>query len=248
MSLLSYTETVLRYFNPSRSPFYGIIAIGVFSMELVHSAGQAEKDPLSLGSSRWWLVNALLLFVITISVRFSLKDKTTMSRQEYTDQLFFARSICVAVALISLAHFSRHYEDNPRYWTVVVLSAIQSATFLIYIWATPTPPEDLRDTNYVQLGLITATLMLGTVFLLEPLHSTNPAEYDWGKSLEFNAPAAVLFVLWLACLRVWWRLIRKLVIFMARTEDIAQGREAKTHTLDGGSVEDSQNLSPKNPR
>jgi hypothetical protein len=209
-AILSYSETVLRYFNPSRSPFYGIIAVGVISVDIVNSS------TLHIVDSRWTVVNAVLFAVISISVRFSLASRTEMSKAEYTDQLYFARSICVSAALISVAYFFDVYKDNVRFYIVLAGSAMQVITFLIYIWANPVGPGEMKDTNLVQLGLITTTLLVGAYFVMKELPGTDSTAGNWPSALEANLPAIGLFFLWLCCLRVWWRVIGKLVIFFGR--------------------------------
>lgn len=209
-TFLSYTDTVLRYFNPSRSPFYGIIAIGVISVDMVNSSTTHSGD------SRWMVVNAVLLSVIAIRVRFSLASRAQMSKQEYTDQLFFSRSICVSAALITVAYFFDAYKDNVRFYVVLGLSVLQAITFLIYIWADPDAPGDLEDTNLVQLGLITTTLLLGAFFVMKEIPGPSASASIWSAALQPNLPAILLILLWLCCLRVWWRLIGKLVIFFGR--------------------------------
>jgi hypothetical protein len=209
-TILSYTDTVLRYFNPSRSPFYGIIAIGVISVDVVSTSTAHKAD------SRWMVVNAVLLSVIAIGVRFSLASRSQMSKQEYTDQLFFARSICVSAALIAVAYFFDTYTDDLRFLVVLGLSVLQAITFLIYIWADPDAPGDLEDTNLVQLGLITTTLLLGAFFVMKEIPASLTNTSIWSGALQPNLPAIVLFILWLCCLRVWWRIIGKLVIFFGR--------------------------------
>jgi hypothetical protein len=213
-AILSYSDTVLRYFNPSRSPFYAIIAIGVIALDYVNSSTTHVLDV------RWITVNAIILVVIVVAVRFSLSHETHMSKSEYMDQLFFARSICVSAAMGSLAWFFDSYNDNWRFYVVLSLSVLQAITFLIYIWANPELPEAVEDTNYVQLGLITTTLMVGACFVLKELPPPAPSRTVLLGVLELNLPAIVLVLLWLRCLRVWWKVIWKLVIFFARRDDV----------------------------
>jgi hypothetical protein len=208
LAVWSYADTVLRYFNPSRSPYYAIIAVGVVSLEL------ADTD---LKGTRWAIVATILLTVIATGVSFSLVNKADMAKAEYLDQLSFSRSICVSAALISLWYFAKAYTDDFRFWVVLAFTGLQVITFLLYIWARADKPEELQDTNYVQLGLITTTLFVGFLFLLkEAVLFHGSTAIDWFSTFTANVAATALFILWLLCLRVWWRLIRRLVILFGR--------------------------------
>lgn len=212
MSVAAYTyvDTVVKYFNPSRSPFYAIIAVGVVSLEL------ADRSVGSSNPSRWHLVAAILLLIISVAVLVSLSSKSTMALAEYTDQLSLARSICVSAALIALYYFADEYKDDARFYLVLSMAVFQSATFILYIWAGEDQPKEISETNYVQLGLVTTTLFFGASFLLKALIYTKDLQLDAGASATSNFPATVLIILWLACMRIWWRVIAQLVVFLDR--------------------------------
>jgi hypothetical protein len=205
-AIFTYAETVLRYFNPSRSPFYAIIAVAVIALELADN---------TLKGSRWALVATILLAILTIGVTFSLSSKVTMAVEEYSDQLSLSRSICISAALLALWFFGANYEDDPRFYCVVALALFQAVTFLLYTWAGTERPPTLHETNYVQLGLITTTLFLGALFLLKKV-VVSQGQIDWWGTADANTAAIVLLLLWIACMRVWLRLISTLVIFLQR--------------------------------
>lgn len=209
-ALYTYGETVVRYFNPSRSPFYAIIAVGVISLEL------ADRSIGTSDPARWHTVAGILLGIIFVSVVVSLSSKSTMSLEEYTDQLSLSRSICVSAALISLYYFADEYKDNARFYTVLGMAVFQSGTFLLYIWAGEDRPREIHETNYVQLGLITATLFFGSSFLFKQLAYSKDSFLDVWTSFTQNFPALVLVGLWLACMRIWWRVILQLVVILDR--------------------------------
>ena len=144
-----------------------------------------------------------------------------MSKDEYMDQLFFSRSICISAGLLAVAWFSVTYSDGFRFWSSAILSCVQIVTFLLYVWARKDSPTEISDTNYVQLGLITTTLFVGTLFLLRPIDVSNGA-LDLAPIgiLDKNGSALVLFVLWVLCMRTWWRLLRSLIIFLKKYEDL----------------------------
>ena len=204
----TYAQTVLRYFNPSRSPFYAIIAIGTISLDYAYDG---------LEGTRWHIVAGIIMAVLGIATWISLTDRATMSKEEYVDQLYFSRSICVSAALMALTYFSVGYQDELRFNVVLVMSIVQTLTFLLYIWARKDSPQELTDTNYVQLALITTTFFLGAMNLLQtPASGVEDQGIEWKQTLSENFPSLYLSILWLTCIRVWWQLIRKLVIILER--------------------------------
>jgi len=125
---LTYAETVLRYFSPSRSPFYAIIAAGTISLEFAYR---------ELEGSRWYIVASIIMIVLGIGSWFSLTDKAKMTKEEYIDQLFFSRSICVSSAVIAVTYFAIDCKDDWRFYLILFMSLLQAITFILYVSPVP---------------------------------------------------------------------------------------------------------------
>jgi hypothetical protein len=91
-------STVFTYFNPTKSPYYTIglaACVGLFW----------ACDVADYQLWRWLFLPGFLVATLTLAL--SIDSRNTLTREEHADQLRFARSTCISVAVIALSFGGR---------------------------------------------------------------------------------------------------------------------------------------------
>src|SRR3954463_8301156 len=117
--------TILRYFNPARSPFYPIVAAGTIALALSCSG---------IPPAKWYFVSVPIYVGVAIALAYAFAISPHISSQEHEEQLVFARSTSISVALISLAWTARGTQSNAlAFWLTFSVCVAQTFIFLLYV-------------------------------------------------------------------------------------------------------------------
>jgi hypothetical protein len=185
----SVGATVLRYFNPARSPFYFVVAAGTFS--LVISCQNIEKP-------FWYFVATPIYVSLTIALVFAFIVKSNISAQEHEEQLVFARSTGISAALLALSlTTSLMGHQLMPFWIVFAVTVLQALIFFLYDLLRSQSYEG-TEKNFVQITLITTTLLVGVCDCAYSF-ATKPAP----EANRFLFSGAGLMLLWSACACFW---------------------------------------------
>jgi hypothetical protein len=204
---ISISNTILSYFNPSKSPFYGVIAFGTTS--LIMSCQEIE-------SSLWWAVAIPIWLVLAIAFLLSLNDRHVFEPGQHEDQLRFARSFCISSALLAVVLTARQVDQNlSMFWTSYAFCFVQVLVFLLYAWARSRTEEPVAM-NFVQFALITCSLLIGASYALGSyaiaMEETDADAAVAGNALEFLYAATGLYALWSLCIIRWIRHLLTLIV------------------------------------
>ena len=158
MPIISSINTLFTYFSPSRSPYYIVFGVGVFA--LIYAYKISNEDIWS---------SIFTIFLITLSgtlilVLSSKIDNEKLADIEYFNQLKFARSIGIAIALISLVIVGEKLDDDKDTFQILLIySLIQIAIFFTYsILSTLFDKCEIQSGfNFLQLSHITIVLFVG---------------------------------------------------------------------------------------
>jgi len=221
-------STVFAYFNPTKSPYYTIglaACIGMFYACDVPS-GLASANGLTTESMwRWLAVPGFLVAALTIIL--SIDSRNTLTKEEHADQLRFARSTCISVAVVALCFGGRAIGINMapagqklvcelipgtqgrNFMINVLICCTQIILFLLYSWALNKEdvPDVLADRNYVQITLLTSAFLGDT--------SANLAFASDGTDqgcLHHQTTAYAIGALWICCVVFWITKLIKLRI------------------------------------
>lgn len=146
--------SLFSYFSPTRSPYY---TVGLASCVALLFACDVRTTYLWL----WLAVPAYL--VATLSLYLSIDSRSTLSREAHAEQLRFARSTSISVAVLALSLAGREMADEAQLrncWINVTICCIQIALFLMYNWALNKQEEfPAAERNYVQITLLTSAFL-----------------------------------------------------------------------------------------
>lgn len=188
--------TVLRYFNPTRSPFYPIVAFG--STAVVLSCSGIEHR-------LWYFVVIPIFLAVTIALGFAFNSRPTLSADEHHEQLIFARSLSISTALVAFALTARGTDRYPlQFWLTCAACVTQVLVFLTYILARSRSRDPLNR-NFVQLALITTILLITFCrsLYLYSIHKGGEGEGDVTNPEQYLYAAYGMGVLWLFCIAFW---------------------------------------------
>jgi hypothetical protein len=207
---LESVSTVFTYFNPTRSPYY---TIGLAACAGIFYSCDVTR------SSLWpwlffpsYLVAALTLFL-------SIDSRNYLTKTEHEDQLRFARSTCISVAVLALAFAGREIagtEDAKQplspvemlnFKINIVICCVQILLFLVYNWGLNKQDLQTADQNYVQITLLTSAFLADT--------SLNMAFAGDGTGIvnrHHQLSAYALGALWGLCVLFWIIKLAKLRI------------------------------------
>lgn len=195
----SFASTIFSYFNPARSPFYGVIAFGTSA--LILSAERIERMP-------WLLVAVPVYLVLFLSLALSLKYRPSFEKGQGEDQLTFARSFAISSALIAFVMTARSSDGNDlAFWTNFVVCLSQIVVFLAYAWARSQSTEEQAQFNFVQFALISITFLVGASY-------SNISYADLGENpgaRRYLVVAAGLYFLWFISLLRWIKHLATLI-------------------------------------
>jgi hypothetical protein len=212
-------STVFTYFNPTRSPYY---VTGVAACVALYLACDVQR----LDSWRMLYIPSFLVAALTLLL--AIRSKNDLTPEEHEDQLRFARSTCISVAVVALAwagttiedplkqHFSNPAKlfdftilDHTNFTINVGICCVQIALFMFLSWALNRRalPKVLRDRNYVQITLLTSAFLADTCLNLAK--ATTPG--DPGRP-HHQLVALALGSLWVICVIFWMVKLRSLIV------------------------------------
>lgn len=208
---MSIMTTIIGYFHPSKSPFYGIIAIGTIALALSCN---------SLDKVSWYFVSIPIYLVLFISLMMAFLNTPSSTHENVPDQLRFARSFSVSSALLCLVLTAMKVDENTTAFILTyVVCLIQIITFLLYTYARSKKEETQTNLNYVQLALITTTFLIGASYCIVHLEQRTvildkPENYEilrWFMKPEYREAAIGLYLLWSICIIYWINYLRKII-------------------------------------
>lgn len=201
----SFATTILSYFSPARSPFYGVIAFG--TVALILSAEKIDKMP-------WLLVAVPIFGVLLLSLAFSLKFRPNFEEGQGEDQLMFARSFAISSALLTFVLTARSVEENDlAFWANYLVCLAQVVVFLAYAWARSQSTEEQVQFNFVQFALISIAFLVGASYSnVEYVQLVaREAEQDAPDAGRYFMVATGLYVLWFLALIRWVKHLATLI-------------------------------------
>lgn len=172
-SSVSIASTIFSHFNPSKSPFYGVVTFGAIS--LILSCEGIEHVP-------WRQIAIPIYIVLFLSMLFSFTSQPKFTPADYEDQLKFARSFSLSSALMSLVITSRqtnHYK--MAFYLCYVPCLIQIIVFLLYSYARSYQEDKGSKINFVQFSLITTTFLIGASY----------SDTQFAKAYQVSQPTSV---------------------------------------------------------
>jgi hypothetical protein len=210
---LNYVDTVWKYFSPSRSPFYAIISVAAYSLcwaqTMALPKGSREAE-ISVHQFYGCIIPMFVALVIVLY--FALKTSYSLPKQVHDEQILFARSFSISVALICLvANASLYNSQNPIMIGIYTVPILQLSVFILYLFSRLKKEQPPSQSNLIQLALITATFLIGFSYCLHlpslSEASGNPPSTDF-NGLYFSGIPVVswaLFALWILCMCKWLR-------------------------------------------
>ena len=124
---VSFVNTVLTYFSPAKSPFYSIIAFGTVALVLTCRG---------IEESLWLWVAIPVFMVLILSTYLSFIDPPNIKKTEHEEQLKFARSFSISIALVFFVLTAQMTDkDEVGFWVSYAASVSQILVFLLYTWA-----------------------------------------------------------------------------------------------------------------
>jgi len=193
----TFANTVLSYFSPAKSPFYGVIAFG--TVALVLSAQKIDDMP--------WLAVAIPVYVVLLlSLALSHKCRPSFIPGQGEDQLTFARSFAISSALLSFVLTARSVQNSGlAFWANYVACLTQVVVFLAYVWARSVSSEEQSQFNFVQYALISIAFLVGASYSnTQYAAALVPVEDGVNASAERYFTVAIgLYSLWAISLG-WW--------------------------------------------
>jgi hypothetical protein len=218
---LGSVSTVFTYFNPTRSPYYTI--------GLAACAGIFYSCDVTRGSLWPWLfVPAYLVAALTLLL--SIDSRNNLTKAEHEDQLRFARSACISVAVLALTFAGRAIAGGDSNKALssnemldfklnIVTCCIQIFVFLVYNWALNKQDLPTADRNYVQITLLTSAFLADT-----SLNMAYANEGDATVAGHHQTAAYALGALWVLCIVFWvTKLVKLRIIQIQRLEPVEQG-------------------------
>lgn len=206
-AVVSIVSTIFSYFSPAKSPFYAVIAFGTTS--LVFAC-------YKLSPFGWWLIYIPLAFVLCIALKLSLKDRAVFSDTESSEQIRFARSFSVSVAMLALVYTAREVDGHDiQFFTSYAVCILQIIVFLLYTWARSHIEESIDGENFVQICLITSTFLIGASYA-NTEYVGCLARYADEPNIEtlckkFFIVSFTLYAMWMACIIFWIRHLASLI-------------------------------------
>lgn len=193
---LSFASTVAKYFSPSKSPFYSVVAFG--SLSLVLSCEEISAD-------RWAMVVVPIYVVLIVSLQLSFqKSHLNFTQREFDDQMKFVRSFSISSALISFVLTAREVEiDSTKFFVNFIACNFQILIFLLYTYARSLKEEESSSqVNFVQFALITTTFLIGASYSLAQSIEMQSAENESERTSfhdNYLLVALGLYLLWAIC-------------------------------------------------
>jgi magnesium-transporting ATPase (P-type) len=202
---VSYIETIWKYFSPGRSPFYAIIVFATYSLCWAQHLLLSQDHPISPEQFYAFLIP--IAVVTAIGLLISTANNFELPKHEHDEQILFVRSFCISVALVCMIWTGDKFtygsgQAKLSYWSCIA----QIVIFLLYAMLRLKREQPPKHSNLIQLGLITATFMIGFSYCLQedvPASRTTIASqtFLWSMPAGFWA----LYAGWLVCIYNWIR-------------------------------------------
>ena len=223
-AVVESANSLFAHFSPAKSPYY---TIGLAScIALFYSCDVGDRG-------KWLWVATPIFLVSLLTLLLSIASKNDLSESEHAEQLRFARSTCISVAVLSLAFGARDIWQaltthvagpppssvpNPSYpynFTITIwICCIQIAVFLVLCYGLNRQDLGKTDRNYVQIALLTSAFLGDTCLNLA--YATH-SDSDSGAAQFHQYTAYTLGGLWLFCVVFWFVMLIKLQIIVIRT-------------------------------
>ncbi len=204
---VSFATTVLTYFSPSKSPFYGVICVSIIALCIA---------PTDLPQLRWYLIAGPTSLILVIAYQLSNKNLPEFNRAEGQDQLRFARSFSLCSAILTLVLVAKIL-DRDLSFTINLLACLTQCTlFLVLAWAHQKSEIEQGQLkfNFVQLTLITSAFLIGGGYCIAKFDGEVGSDNS-EERLRYLLTALLLYMHWLACCVRWARymLYSKIFVF-----------------------------------
>lgn len=182
-------SSLFTYFNPTRSPYY---TVGLSCCVALYFACDVSARNLWL----WLAIPAYL--VAAFALYLSIESRNHLSEAEHAEQLRFARSTSISVAVLALVFAGKEMADpgDPgemrNFWINVTICCVQIGLFLLYSWLLNKTDFPKSERNYVQITLLTSAFLGDT--------SWNLSKAD---GAHHQSTAFALGLLWAMCVLFW---------------------------------------------
>ena len=195
---MSFAQTVLSYFSPTKSPYYSVIAFGTVSLILTEE----------ISDKNWSIIFFPIIILLLYSTVLSIFDKPNFDNQEYDDQIKFSRAFSLSVAVSCMVYTGLSIEPdefgNPWYfWVAYAACIVQLSIFSFYAYVYANLKTKPVNRNFVQLALITSTYLIGFAY----------ANTNINESYHFFYICISLFLFWSLTILVWLDHLRKSIVF-----------------------------------
>ncbi|WDG77371.1 hypothetical protein PUP68_21385 [Pseudomonas chlororaphis] len=206
-AVVSIVSTIFSYFSPAKSPFYAVIAFGTTS--LVFACYR-------LSPFGWWLIYIPLVLVLCIALKLSLKDRAVFTESESSEQIRFARSFSVSVAMLTLVYTAREVDGyDIQFFMNYAVCIFQIIVFLLYTWARSHIEERIDGENFVQICLITSTFLIGASYANTEFIGCLASRADEPNvdilCKKFFIVSSTLYAMWVVCIVFWIRHLSSLI-------------------------------------
>jgi|HubBroStandDraft_5_1064220.scaffolds.fasta_scaffold40066_2 hypothetical protein len=214
-------STVFTYFNPTRSPYY---TIGVAACIGLYYSCTVTRDSLWL----WLSIPAYLVAALTLIL--SIDSGNNLTIEEHEDQLRFARSTCISVAVLALVFAGREIAtgDQPaqpltqneyhNFKINIIICCVQIIVFLVYNWGLNKQGLPVADRNYVQITLLTSAFLADTSINMAVARGG-----DQGEPGHHQMVAYGLGTLWALCIVFWITKLIQLRIVQIQIQRLEPG-------------------------
>jgi len=200
-------STVFTYFNPTRSPYY---TVGLATCVALFFACDVENNRLWLSLAvPAYLVAALTLFL-------SVDSGNNLTKEEHEDQLRFARSTSISVAVLALSFAGKDIaapkEPNMLNFNInLTICCVQIFLFLLFNWALNRKDLPVADRNYVQITLLTSAFLADTSWNL-----AQATDESGVSAVHHQTTAYGLGALWVCCVLFWVATLVKLQVIQVQ--------------------------------
>jgi hypothetical protein len=215
----TFADAVLRYFSPSRSPYYLVVVAAVAA--LVLSCAGLERE------GRWYAVALPAVVVLAVSLALALVTRGSFSPEEQEEQLRFVRAMSISAALLWMVFVVRSVQtDRTAFLYGYGASLVQTTTFLLYILARSGSRDPHEGVNLVQLSLITTALLSGGCAALVQrsglLDGLAPGAEPPVEARRYFIVAQALYGLWAVCILFWIRHLASHIRISVRSAAISE--------------------------
>ena len=205
---ISYAETIWKYFSPSKSPFYAVIVVAIYSLCWSHRL-LLEGGQGGISAEQFYAFLVPIAVILAIALLISFRNVYELPKGEHDEQILFTRSFCISVALVCMVWNGHTFQFGSvqakiSYWSCI----LQVVVFLVYTCLRLKREQAPSHSNLIQLGLITGAFMIGFSYCLqvEPTNQS-PEETTLIKQATYilDIPVAfwALYLGWLICIYKW---------------------------------------------